>query len=137
MVRSTFAVLLGLLASLAAISLLGFVGLSLFVPEATVPGTEEELAQAIASQSAAELLWKLASWLAAAFAGAWIAARIARANPLAAAMAVGLLLLAGLAFETTSLPYPAWVTVAGVLLPLPVAWFAARLARPRQRTPSP
>src|SRR5690606_24863060 len=53
-----------------------------------------------------------------------------------AALWVGGLIVAGVLLNVALPPHPTWMTVLGVLLPLPAAWLAARLASPRVRPPS-
>ena len=43
----------------------------------------------------------------------------------------GALILAGVLLYVTTTPPPAWITVLGVLAPLPLAWLASRLAARR------
>ena len=64
-----------------------------------------------------------------AFAGGWVAARIAR-HRMAAALIIGVLVLAGVIANNAMIPHPLWMTVAGIVLPLPLAWLAARAASP-------
>ena len=68
-------------------------------------------------------------WAGIAFAATWIAARIGNQ---ACAILIGLLLLVGLVFNVTQLPYSLWFKVA-ILTAIPLAIGAALLvsARPR------
>ncbi|TYT25255.1 hypothetical protein FZO89_02645 [Luteimonas viscosa] len=132
MVRSTLAVLLGLLVALAAMLLLEYLGMSLFpLPPGIDLDNEQDLARLVASASIGKKLWVLAGWTVAALAGGWVAARTSRRHRTGAALWVGALIVAGVLLNAALLPHPAWMIVAGVLLPMPVAWFAARLATPR------
>lgn len=70
-------------------------------------------------------------WLLASFVGGWVAAKISRSHRVAAAVVVGIGVVAGVILNATMLPHPLWMTVLGVALPIPLAWFAARLATPR------
>jgi hypothetical protein len=76
------------------------------------------------------MLVVVVGWALAAFVGAWVAARIAR-HRRAAALVIGLLVLAGVIANIAMIPHPLWMTVAGLALPLPLAWLAARIASPR------
>jgi len=42
--------------------------------------------------------------------------------------------LAGVIANAVMIPHPTWMTVLGVLLPLPAAWLGARLARNQRRS---
>jgi len=137
MVRSTFAVLLGLVVALAAMLLLEYLGMSLFpLPPGFDLDSEADLARLVESAGMGKQLWVLMGWTLAAFAGGWVAARTTLRHRLGAALWVGGLIVAGVLLNVALLPHPAWMTVLGVLLPLPAAWLAARLARPRARPPT-
>ncbi|MDH5832541.1 hypothetical protein [Luteimonas kalidii] len=132
MIRTTLAVLLGLVVALATMLLLEYLGMSLFpLPPGIRLDNEDDLARLILSASIGKKLWVLAGWTLAAFIGGWVAARVSQRHRTGAALAVGVLIVGGVALNALLLPHPAWMTVAGVLLPLPVAWCAARLATPR------
>lgn len=132
MIRSTLAVLLGLFVALATMLLLEYLGMSLFpLPPGIDLDNEQDLARLVASATMGKKLWVLAGWTVAAFVGGWVAAKISRRHRVGAALGVGLLIVAGVIINAAMLPHPAWMTAAGVLLPLPAAWFAARLAMPR------
>jgi len=136
MIRSTLAVLLGLVIALATMLLLEYLGMSLFpLPLGIDLDNEDDLARLVASATTGKKLWVLMGWTAAAFAGGWVAARTSRLHRIGAALGVGLLIVAGVVLNAAMLPHPAWMTVVGVLLPVPVAWFAARLASPRPPLP--
>lgn len=136
MIRSTLAVLLGLVVALATMLLLEYLGMSLFpLPPGIDLDNEDDLARLVASATTGKKLWVLMGWTVAAFAGGWVAARTSRLHRIGAASAVGLLIVAGVMLNAAMLPHPVWMTIVGVLLPVPVAWLAARLAAPR--TPLP
>lgn len=135
MIRATLAVLLGLLVALATILLLEYLGMSLFpLPPGIDLDSEEDLARLVAAAGPGKQSWVLLGWTLAALVGGWVAARVGRrAGP---ALAVGALLVAGVLLNAALLPHPLWMTLLGVLLPLPAAWAGARLARPRAALPS-
>ncbi|HEV8694671.1 MAG TPA: hypothetical protein VGQ93_10910 [Lysobacter sp.] len=76
------------------------------------------------------MLVVLAGWTLGAFFGGWIAARIAR-HRLAAALVIGALVLLGVIANSMLIPHPLWMTLAGIALPIPAAWVAARLVTRR------
>ncbi|MGJ4802198.1 hypothetical protein [Luteimonas sp. SDU82] len=135
MIRATLAVLLGLLVALATILLLEYLGMSLFpLPPGIDLDSEEDLARLVAAAGPGKQSWVLLGWTLAALVGGWVAACVGRrAGP---ALAVGALLVAGVLLNAALLPHPLWMTLLGVLLPLPAAWAGARLARPRAALPS-
>lgn len=92
--------------------------------------TPESLSLYAASTPVMALVWILIGWAAGGFAGGGIAARIARSQGGGAALTVGALLTAVVIVYATLIPNSGWVTVIGVLLPLPCATMAALLAMP-------
>jgi len=138
MIRMIAAVLLGLVVALATILLVEYLGMSLFpLPPGISLDDEQDLARLVEAAPLGKKLWVLMGWSLASLLGAFVAAKVAGRRRVGAALCVGGLIVAGVAFNAALLPHPAWMTVAGVLLPLPLAWLAARLARPRGSAPSP
>lgn len=132
MVRSMLAVVLGAIAALATLLLLQSLGMMLFpLPPGTPLDTEEDLARIVAAAGTGERLWSLLCWLLAALAAGAVAARTSHRHGLAAALCAGALVSCAVALDTALLPRPAWLAVAGILLPAPAAWLGARLAWPR------
>jgi hypothetical protein len=137
-IRTILAVLAGLLVALATMLALEYVGMSLFpLPPGIDLDNEADLARLVASATLGKKLWVLLAWAAAAFVGGWVAARLSRSHRAAAALVVGGLTVAGVVVNAMLLPHPPWMTAAGVLLPLPLAWVAARLATPRTPSSNP
>ncbi len=73
----------------------------------------------------------LGAWALAALLGGWTAARISKPRRGAAALVIGGLLTATVIVYATLIPNPEWMTVVGVLLPIPFAVLAALVAMPR------
>jgi hypothetical protein len=44
---------------------------------------------------------------------------------------VATVILLGVIANNMMIPHPQWMTIAGIVLPIPLAWLAARLATPR------
>lgn len=71
------------------------------------------------------------AWVAGAFVGGLVAAKIAR-HQNAAAIFVALVVMSGVVAMIVKVPHPIWLSVAGLLLPIPAALLAARLVhRPK------
>ena len=87
------------------------------------------VASFVATLPAIALLLVLAGWVLGALGGGYVAARIAR-KPLPA-LAVGIVIVAGVVANAVMIPHPPWMTIAGVLSPVPAAWLGARLATRR------
>lgn len=73
----------------------------------------------------------LGAWALAGLLGGWTAAWISKARRGAAALVIGGLLTATVIVYATLIPNPEWMTVVGVLLPIPFAVLAALMATPR------
>lgn len=136
MLRIFAAVLLGMLAAVAAMLVLELIGMQLFPLPSAALQDETDLAQAVAQASTGKLLWVLAGWGIASFCGGWVAGRIAAVRRTMAGIAIGVLVVAGVVLNVTALPHPLWMTIAGLLLPLPLAWLGARLSGSRASTPA-
>lgn len=131
MERTVLAIVLGLAVAIVTMLLLEYVGMSLFpLPAGLDLEDEQDLVQLVASAGLGKQLWVLAGWTLAAALGGWTAAKLAR-HRTPAALCVGALVVAGVLINISLLPHPAWMSVLGALLPLPVAWAGARLATPR------
>ena len=65
-------------------------------------------------------------WCLGAFVGAAVAARIAEKYRTPCALLIGALVVAGTIDSALTIPHPTWVIAAGVLLPLPLAYLAAK-----------
>lgn len=130
--RTILGVVVGLLVAMAIIFLIEGLATAISPPP---PGldlnNEADLARMVEMASTTTRILVVAGWLLASFIGAWVAAKISRAHRVAAAIAIGVGIVLGVVLNVTMLPHPLWMTVLGVLLPIPLAWWAARLATPR------
>ncbi|WP_454831747.1 hypothetical protein [Pseudoxanthomonas wuyuanensis] len=129
MVRTILAVLAGLLTAFLLIFGLEMLGMALFpLPPGTTLQTEADLANLVAMSSTGKKIWVVCGWAIASFAGAWVAARISRQRRVMAAVAVAAFIVAGTVMNAVAIPHPLWMNALGVLLPIPLAVLAARLA---------
>lgn len=102
-------------------------------PQGLDPKDTANLAAILAAAPFAALAMLVLAWVAGAFAGGWVAAKISRAWPRTAAVVVALFVLLGVIGMILIVPnHPTWVAILGVVLPVPMALLGARLARPRQ-----
>ncbi|GAB3089380.1 hypothetical protein [Lysobacter terrae] len=129
--RTILGIVAGVVVAWLAISLCEFASLFLHRPQ---PGMDLRDPQALAAYIAAaplsSMLLVVLGWSIGAFGGGWVAARIAR-HKTVAALTIGALVLLGVIANNVMIPHPLWMTIAGVVLPIPLAWLAARVARPR------
>jgi hypothetical protein len=129
--RTILGILAGLVVAWLAMTICEFASLFLHRPPVGLDLRDPQaLAAHIAAAPLSAMLVVVVGWALAAFVGAWVAARIAR-HRRAAALVIGLLVLAGVIANIAMIPHPLWMTVAGLALPLPLAWLAARIASPR------
>jgi hypothetical protein len=75
-------------------------------------GTQEEMCEHVANYPHWVLAVVVPAWTFAALASTWIAGRLGNR---ASALIVGLLLLAGVAFNVSMLPYPLWFKLASMI----------------------
>ncbi len=132
MARTTLGIFLGALAASLVLIACGYGFAELYrLPGHADFATPESLADYAAATPASAIACVLGSWALAALVGGGVSARIARAHRGGAALVVGGLLTATVIVYATLMPNPEWMTVAGVLLPIPFAVMAALLATPR------
>lgn len=134
--RTVLAVVAGLVVALLAMIAVEFLALQLWPPPAgLVLENEADLARLVELASPAKKAAVVFGWALAGFVGGWAAARISLRHRIGAAAAVGVLVVAGVVLNATSIPHPMWMNVLGVLLPVPLALLAARLA-PKRMPPA-
>jgi MFS family permease len=133
--RTILGMLLGLVAMLLTVYSFEFLGHALYPPPTGLdPGDPEQLRMIFAESPVGAIVVLLLAWVAGAFVGGWVAARIAR-HARAAAVAIALFVMAGVAGMIVVVPqHPTWFAILGLLLPIPVALIAAKLAGRREKT---
>lgn len=136
--RAILGVLAGLATMFLVIMCIEYVGHMVYPPPPGLnPMVTEDLSAIMASQPAAAKAFVVVAWVVGAFAGGWVAARISRTYPRAAAVIVALMVVAGVVGMILQLPgHPRWMAALGLLLPIPAALLGARLAGPRVATPA-
>ena len=134
--RAILGVLAGLVAMFVVIMGIEYVGHMVYPPPPGLnPMVTEDLSAIMASQPAAAKAFVVVAWVVGAFAGGWVAAKISRTYPRAAAVIVALMVVAGVVGMILQLPgHPRWMAALGLLLPIPAALLGARLAGPRVAT---
>lgn len=101
------------------------------LPTSTDFATAESLSAYAAATPSSAQACILGAWALAGLLGGWTAASISKARRGAAALVIGGLLTATVIVYATLIPNPEWMTVVGVLLPIPFAVLAALVAMPR------
>ncbi len=129
--RTILGAVVGLAAAMATMLLIEGLATMLFPPPGIDLNSEAALAEMVAKATPAMKALVVFGWLLASFVGGWVAAKISRAHRVGAAVVVGVAVVLGVIFNAVALPHPLWMTASGVLLPIPLAWWAARIATPR------
>lgn len=132
--RTLLGILLGAIVMWLTIFGLEFLGHALFPPPAGLdPQNPEHLARIIAEAPLGAMAMLVLAWTAGAFTGAWTAARIAR-HPRTAALLIALVVMSGVIGMILMVPeHPKWISALGLLLPIPVALIAAKVAQWREK----
>lgn len=136
MLRTLLGVIVGVFVMWLAVAGIEFASHMIYPPPPGLdPMQPQDLEKILAASPMAALAMVVVAWVLGAFAGGWVAARIAN-HPRVAAVLVALGVMAGVAGMIVMMPnHPVWMSALGMLLPIPAALFAARLAKPRERTP--
>lgn len=130
--RTILGVVIGLIVAMLVMMTVEFLSMQVSPPP---PGftldNEADLARLVEMASPASKALVVLGWALASFIGGWVAARISRQHRLVAALVIGVLIVVGVVFNAANIPHPLWMNVLGVLLPVPLAFTAARLASRR------
>ena len=132
MLRSILAVFAGLVVAWITVSLFEFASMHAFPPP---PGVDvrdpQQLAALVAQMPVGALGLVLAGWVVGALDGGLVATLISKRR--VPAIVVGVLVMLGAFLMVAMVPHPMWMSIAGVLLPLPAALFGAWLVRGRKK----
>ena len=136
--RAILGVLAGLATMFVVIMGIEYMGHMVYPPPPGLnPMVTEDLSAILAVQPVAAKAFVVVAWVVGAFAGGWVAAKISRTYPRAAAVIVALMVVAGVVGMILQLPgHPRWMAALGLLLPIPAALLGASLVRPRAATSS-
>lgn len=128
--RTLLAVIAGAVVMWLTIFALEFIGHALFPPPPGLdPRSQADLASIMAQAPAGAMVMLVVAWIAGAFTGGLTAARLSHRHKRGAAIAVALLVMAGVAGMIYLVPdHPVWVSALGLLLPVPAALLAAHVA---------
>lgn len=117
----------GLVTAVVVILLLEMIGHAIYpMPAGMHDATPEQLGPIMKSMPQGALVLVVLGWAVGVFAGALVAGLLSRA--LRPPLVVGIVILAATVAMFFYVPHPAWVMAAGVALPLPLAYAAAKIA---------
>lgn len=131
MMRHIISTVVGIAISVAVVSLVQFLGHMVYPPPAGMdPNDPDSIAKFVKDLPVGALLFVVAAWqlgsFSGAFAASWLMARGGDAPvSIIPAVIVGLTILAATLYMLSLISHPLWMMIAGVILPLPLAWLAA------------
>ena len=127
--RSVLAILAGAIVAGVLIALVEATSSAVYpLPPGFDLHDHEAMRQHIHSLPIGAFLFVLAAWAIGAFAGSWVAARIATRARLGHGLAVGALFLLAGVLTMLSIPHPWWMWVGGILALAGCSYLGARLA---------
>lgn len=135
MARTILGIFLG--ATVASLTLIGcwYASAQLYpLPTSVDFATPESLSAYAAATPSTAIACILGGWALAGLLGGWTSAKITRPHRGMAVLLIGAALTITVIFYATLMPNPEWVTVVGVLLPMPFAVAAGLLAVPRSES---
>ncbi len=128
MFRNILAVVLGIVTAVIVVFAVEALGHAIYPPPANLDFADKEVMRAyIAGLPLAALLFVMAAWIAATFAGGMLACYIARQQPLVYAGIVGAMVLLGTVINLLSIPHPLWFAIVSVAAIVITIWATARL----------
>lgn len=129
--RTILGAVVGLVVAVVTIMLVEFAGHQAYPPPAGLdPMVTEDMAKILQTLPVGAMLFVVAAWVIGAFDGGFVAALIAGGNrPRVAAIVPALMVIAGVVAMVVQMPdHPKWMSIAGLLLPIPAAMAGALLA---------
>ena len=130
MVRSTGAVIAGLLVMLLGVAALQWLGHSGYPPPEGLDFRDKDaVAAAMANAPAGAFAFVLASYAIGTFLAAGTATTISLRHKRGVAIVIGVVMLGLAAINLFALPHPTWMVVAALLVPVPAALLGWRVFR--------
>ncbi|MBF6023770.1 hypothetical protein [Lysobacter niastensis] len=136
--RTILGMLAGVVVAVLVIMAIEMLGHHFYPPPAGLdpmdPANEAAFAQFVANMPFGGKVMLLLAWVSGTFVGSLVAAKIAR-HQTAAALMVSLVVMSGVVGMIIKVPHPGWLSILGLLLPIPVALLAVRLVYRRSTLP--
>lgn len=129
MLRSILAVIVGILVMGITVAAVQWLGHSIFPPPEAIPAHPDAMAELVANMPLAALAFVLVAYAFGTFLGAYTAATISLAHKRGVSIAIAMVMLALIAMNFSVIPHPLWMVIGGVLVPLPFALLAWKLAK--------
>jgi len=129
MIRNIAAAIIGLVIAFALIMAIEKVGHMIYPPPPDLDFSDPEAVRPyIATLPILALLFPMSAWMIATFSGSLVACVIGTVRPLAFAVVVGGLVLAGTIANLIVIPHPLWFSALSVIGIVASAWLAMLLA---------
>jgi hypothetical protein len=135
--RFLLAVLAGALASMVIVMSLELLGMVLFpLPEGINPFNEEQIRTALEEGKipTGALVFVVTAWVCGAFAGSWLAARLALTGKMFAGWCIGTLIFLCSLMMLFELPHPLMMAIAALLLVPVASWWGTTIALPHENS---
>jgi hypothetical protein len=130
MLRSVLAVLAGILVMGITVAAVQWLGMSIYPPPPDIDMADREaMAALIAQMPVMALGMVLVAYAFGTFLGAYTASTISLRHKRGVALAISGVMVVLVALNFSAIPHPMWMVVAGLVIPLPFALLAWRLAR--------
>ena len=128
MIRNAAAAIAGLITAFVLIMLIEKLGHFIYPPPPDLDFSDPEAIRPyIATLPFPALMFPMLAWMTGAFVGSLVACLIGIARPMAFAVIVGGLVLAGTVSNLIVIPHPLWFSVLSLLGIVASAWLAMRL----------
>ena len=132
MARNILAVIAGIIAAAVTVFLVEIAGHFILPAPPGVDATNADALRANATNlPLASLAAVLVAWCVGSFVGGLVAAMVSRQQKMLCAFITALFILGSGVATMIMIPHPIWFWIVSILLPLPCAWVAARLAGAR------
>jgi len=129
MIRNISAAIIGLVIAFALIMVIEKVGHMIYPPPPDLDFSDPEAVRPyIATLPILALLFPMFAWMIGTFSGSLVACVIGTVRPLAFAIVVGGLVLAGTIANLIVIPHPLWFSALSVIGIVASAWLAMLLA---------
>jgi len=140
MLRSLLALFAGLVLGVTVVWIIELPAMLMYpLPAGLDPYDKPAMKEYVATLPVAVQACGVLAWTAGSFAGAWLAARLARRAFLVHGLVIGLFFLATDTVMIFAIAHPLWLAVLGIIAPPAAAFFGASLAARsmRSRTTGP
>jgi hypothetical protein len=132
--RNILAVIAGIIAAGVMVFLVEIAGHFLLpMPPGVDPTNPDSMKANAQNLPLVSLAAVLVAWCAGSFVGGLVAAFVSRDQKMLCALITGLFIIGSGIATMVMIPHPIWFWIVAILLPLPFAWYRARLGGARRQ----